>query len=101
MKKVTPEQLIELVTPYLVNKMEANSHKGSPFELGHVYLSGRMDEELTEVEEAMLDYFDKKNEKTKRAFIDENVDVIDFAMYQIGKLLGCEVLVRGDDGSIK
>ena len=91
---VTPRQLINIVAPYCIEKMETNAHKQGPFSLGFVYLHQRELEEAEEKREAMVAYMDNHTEENAEAYLKEIADQINFLMFQAGKVLGLNGLRR-------
>jgi len=96
METVTPEQLVEIVKPYCIQKMLENTHKTNPFELDFDRLSSREMEERTEKVWALIDYINDPTPENRDAALYEIGDTINFLLFQAGKLLGLSDLVRGD-----
>lgn len=95
MKSVTPEELIDLAKPYLIGKMMDNAHKGSPFKLEFQRLIDRSTEERAEkIDELTAFVMDPTDENREDAAY-EMADVINFELYQFGKLMGIDELERG------
>lgn len=90
----TPGQLISILAPYCIEKMEANAHKKNPFYLGFVYLHQRELEEAEEKREAMVEYMDNPTEANAEAYLKEIADQMNFLMFQAGKVLGLKGLRR-------
>jgi len=93
-KIITPEELFETMFHYCIPKMYINNFKSNPFKIEGFKLLEREREEYREKIQALDEYKKNPTEENKIAVIMEIADVINFNLFQAGKLLGFEDLER-------
>lgn len=94
-EQVTPEELLDIVKPYLLEKINKNAHKDNPLARPMFNLLARQNDELGEKALALSEYSFTPTEKRMDELIYEIADCMIFEMFQIGKVLGIKELIRG------